>query len=63
MLTYTVYQRLMAYSLTTCHSAIYVHIVQLWREKKNHLLSQYVHRRIIKGEKKKSISELRLSNL
>lgn len=46
MLTYTVYQRLMAYSLTTCHSAIYVHIVQLWREKKNHLLSQYVHKEL-----------------
>lgn len=46
MLTYTVYQRLMAYSLTTYHSAIYVHIVQLWREKKNHLLSQYVHKEL-----------------
>lgn len=52
MLTYTVYQRLMAYSLTTYHSAIYVHIVQLWREKKitfyhNMFTKNY------KGEKKK----------
>lgn len=61
MLTYTVYQRFMEYSLTTCHSAIYVHIVQVWREKKSPSIT-ICSQRIIKG-KKKSISELRLSNL
>lgn len=52
MLTYTVYQRFMPYSLTTCHSAIYC--TTLKGKKKSSSITIY-SQRIIKGEKKKNL--------
>ena len=52
MLTYTVYQRFMPYSLTTCHSAIYC--TTLKGKKKSSSIT-ICSQRIIKREKKKKI--------